>query len=99
MQISDIHVQNGTEWAKKAAGREASTHTKKEKASKVIHDKVSISADAGKSNSAEALVKARANVLPEIREEKITVAKERIESGYYNSPEFSKELAERLVEG
>jgi len=99
MQISDIHVQNGTEWAKKATVGEASANAKKEKASKAVHDKVSISVDAGKSNSAEALVKARANALPEIREEKITVAKERIESGYYNSPEFSKELAERLVEG
>jgi anti-sigma28 factor (negative regulator of flagellin synthesis) len=99
MQISDIYVQNGTEWAKKAAGGEASTHAKKESASKAVRDKVSISLDAGKSNSAEALVKARANALPEIREEKIAVAKERIESGYYNSPEFSKELAECLAEG
>jgi len=98
MRISDVYVQNGTEWAKKAAGREASIHEKKEKAS-AVHDKVSISSNVGKSDSAEALVKARANALPEIREEKITVAQERIESGYYNSQEFSEELAERLVEG
>jgi len=99
MQISDIYVQNGTEWAKKAAGGEASTLMKKEKVSKSVQDKVSISLDAGKGNSAEALVKARANALPEIREEKIAVAKERIESGHYNTPEFSNELAERLVNG
>jgi len=100
MQISNIHVQSGTaEWAKKAVGGETSTRTKDEKASKTVRDKVSISEDAGKGNSAEALVRARANALPETREEKIAVAKERIESGYYNSPEFSKELAEHLVEG
>jgi anti-sigma28 factor (negative regulator of flagellin synthesis) len=99
MQISDIYVQSGAEWAKKAPVGESSAHAKKENASKATHDKVSISIDAGKSNSAEALVRARANALPEIREEKITVAKERIESGYYNSPEFSKELANCLAEG
>jgi len=102
MQISNIYVQNGTDWAKKVAGKEASTQEKKEKekASKAaVHDKVSISEDAGKSNSAEALVKAMANALPETREEKIAVAKERIESGHYNTPEFSNELAERLVDG
>jgi anti-sigma28 factor (negative regulator of flagellin synthesis) len=99
MQISDIYVQNGTEWAKKALASESSAHAKKENAPKAVHDKVSISIDVGKNNSAEALVKARANALPEIREEKITVVKERIESGYYNSPEFSKKLASCLVEG
>jgi len=101
MQISNIYVQNGTDWAKKVAGREASIQEKKEKekSSKAVQDKVSISSDAGKSSSAEALVKARANALPEIREEKINVAKERIESGHYNTPEFSNELAERLVDG
>lgn len=101
MQISNIYVQNGTEWVKKAAGGDASTHEKKEKerASKAVQDKVSISSDAGKSNSAEALVKARANALPEIREEKIAVAEERIESGYYNKPEFGKEFVEHVVEG
>jgi len=104
MQVSNIYVQNGAaEWAKKAAGGDASTRTKDEKASKTtrdkVSDKVSISESAGKSNSAEALVKARANALPETREEKIAVAKERIQSGHYNSSEFSKELAECLVEG
>jgi anti-sigma28 factor (negative regulator of flagellin synthesis) len=106
MQISNINVQSGAaEWAKRATGGDASTRTKEkdEKASKTARDKVSdrvsISADAGKSNSAEALVRARANALPEIREEKIAAAKERLESGHYNSSEFSKELAECLVEG
>jgi len=106
MQISNINVQSGAaEWAKRATGGDASTRAKEkdEKASKTARDKVSdrvsISADAGKSNSAEALVRARANALPEIREERIAAVKERLESGHYNSSEFSKELAECLAEG
>jgi len=102
MQISNIYVQSGAaEWAKKASGGDTSTHEKKEKdkTSKALQDKVSISSDAGKSSSAEALVTARANALPEIREEKIALAEERIESGYYNKPEFGKEFAEHVVNG
>jgi hypothetical protein len=98
MQVSsDILVQSGSaEWAKKAhnapkAGKAATEKT--------ADAQVSISADAGKSNSAEALVKARANALPEVREEKIAVAKERLESDYYNTEEFNKELANHLAEG
>jgi len=101
MQISNVYVQSGAaEWAKKATGGDASTHEKKdkEKASKAVQDKVSISSDAGKSSSAEALVKARANALPEVREEKVAVAQERIENGYYNKPEFGKEFADHVVE-
>jgi len=100
MQISNTYVQNGAaEWAKKLSVGDS--HAKKENAPKTgtASDKVSISANAEKSSSSEALVKARANALPEIREEKIGVARERIENGYYNTAEFSKELAENLLEG
>jgi len=100
MQIYGTHVQSGVaEWVKKTSAEDASIKEKKETAAKTASDKVSISAEAGKNSSAEALVKARANALPEIREERIAVARERIESGYYNTPEFSKELANHLVEG
>jgi len=100
MHISNTGVQsNAAEWLKKAAA-EKSVHAKKEdakKTGKTSADHVSISANAG--NSSEALVKARANALPEIREERIAPVKERLENGYYNTPEFNKELAERLIEG
>jgi anti-sigma28 factor (negative regulator of flagellin synthesis) len=100
MQISNTGVQsNAAEWARKAAAEE-SVHAKKEepkKTGKTAADYVSISANAG--NSSEALVKARANALPEVREERIAPVKERLENGYYNTPEFNKELAERLIEG
>ncbi|MDR1812704.1 MAG: flagellar biosynthesis anti-sigma factor FlgM [Candidatus Fibromonas sp.] len=100
MQISNAYVQSGaSEWAKKVSAGDS--HAKKEATpkTKAASDKVSISADAEKNSSSEALVMARANALPETREEKINVARERIESGYYNTPEFSRELAENLVEG
>jgi len=101
MKISNAGVQsNAAEWVRKATAEE-SVRAKKEKApkkSKTATDyDVSISANAG--NSSEALVKARANALPEIREERIAPAKERLENGYYNTQEFNKELAERLIEG
>jgi len=101
MQISNIGIQsNATEWLKKAASEE-SIREKKEKTQKkgkaVADYDISISANAG--NSSEALVKARANALPEIREERIAPVKERLQNGYYNTPEFNKELAERLIEG
>jgi anti-sigma28 factor (negative regulator of flagellin synthesis) len=101
MQISSNYVQGGAaEWAKKASAEDSVAKAKKEASqSKSSSAQVSISTDAGKGNSAEALVIARANALPEIREEKIAVAKERIESGYYNTEKFSKELASSLVEG
>jgi len=100
MQISNTGVlSNAAEWARKARADEV-VRAKKEdapKTGKSTATNISISANAG--NSSEALVKARADALPEIREERIEVAKERIESGYYNTPEFNKDLAERLIEG
>jgi anti-sigma28 factor (negative regulator of flagellin synthesis) len=100
MHISNTGVQsNAAEWAKKATA-EKSVHAKKEdakKTNKTSADHVSISANAG--NSSEALVKARADALPDVREERIAPVKERLENGYYNTPEFNKELAERLIEG
>jgi len=100
MQISSNGVlSNAAEWAKKARSDEI-VRSKKEEAPKTGRStsaNVSISANAG--NSSEALVKARADALPEVREERVEVAKERIENGYYNTPEFNKELAERLIEG
>jgi anti-sigma28 factor (negative regulator of flagellin synthesis) len=103
VQITDVNVQaNSAEWAKKALSKGSSKQAeKKAKIGKTatVYDKVSISADASKSNSAVALVRARANALPEIREEKIAIAKERIENGYYNTQEFSEELANHMAEG
>jgi len=99
MQISNVHAPSiAAEYAKKKeTGKQAAVPgTGKQRA---VAANVSISADAGKSSSAEALVLARANALPEVREEKVSLAKDRIASGYYNTEEFNKELADRLVDG
>jgi len=98
MQISNVHAQSiAAEYGKKkeTAKLEKVPGTGKHAAAA----NVSISADAGKSSSAEALVMARANALPEVREEKVAVARERMESGYYNTEKFNEELADRLVDG
>ena len=104
MQISEIYVQsNAAELAKKARS-DSAAQNKKELPKKAASEgssaaaNVSIS-DSSKGGSAEAVVKARANALPEVREEKVGLAKERLQSGYYNTPEFSRELSDRLVDG
>jgi len=106
MQISDVYVQNSaTDAAKRASFGDSAANIKKEtkkiNANSINAEnasaKVSISATPAKSGSAEALVEARARALPEIREDKISLAKERIQSGYYNTPEFSGELSNRLL--
>ncbi|MDR3000687.1 MAG: flagellar biosynthesis anti-sigma factor FlgM [Fibromonadaceae bacterium] len=99
MQISDINIQSGAaEWAKRASAGDVQAKKEGGKAEmgKTSAVQVSISANAGKS-PAEALVMSRANALPEVREEKISLAKERISSGFYNTPEFSGQLADRLI--
>ncbi|MCL2283027.1 MAG: flagellar biosynthesis anti-sigma factor FlgM [Fibromonadales bacterium] len=97
MQISNVHAQSvAVEYGKKKETAKQATVPDTGKHGAV---NVSISADASKSSSAEALVTARANALPEIREDKVAVAKERMESGYYNTAEFSGKLAARLVDG
>jgi len=106
MQISDVYVQNNVaDTAKRASFGDSAANIKKEtkkiNANSINTDnasaKVSISATPDKSGSAEALVEARAKALPEIREDKISLAKERMQSGYYNTPEFSGELSNRLL--
>ena len=101
MHISNTGVQsNAAEWLRKAAAEESIREKKKkapQKGKAEADYDVSISSSA--KNSSEALVKARANALPEIREERIAPVKERLQNGYYNTPEINKELAERLIEG
>lgn len=96
MQITSSYMQsNAADWVKKTPV--ADTHVKKEEAKDSGAVKVDISAKSG--SSAEALVKTRADALPEVRENKVAVVKERIESGFYNTEEFSGALAGKLVEG
>ncbi|MDR2580344.1 MAG: hypothetical protein LBC85_05055 [Fibromonadaceae bacterium] len=100
MQISNIYAQNSAEQVKRTGDSaiQIKKETQKNKAA-TENASANVSISGSGQSSIEALVQTRANALPEIREEKISLARERAESGYYNTPEFSKELSSRLVDG
>jgi flagellar biosynthesis anti-sigma factor FlgM len=73
------------------------TPEKTEKATKA--DSVSLSKkakDLASSSDAQA-VSQRLEALPDVRPEKVQEAKEKIASGYFNSPDFEDKLADRLL--
>ena len=49
------------------------------------------------SSSASESVSAHVKALPDVRAEKVQEAKEKIASGYFNSPDFEDKLADRLM--
>ncbi|HSQ42455.1 MAG TPA: flagellar biosynthesis anti-sigma factor FlgM, partial [Fibrobacteraceae bacterium] len=59
-------------------------------------DTVSISKEA-KAASEAARVTANAEAMPDVREDRVAEVKSKVESGYYNTPEFQDQLAERLL--
>jgi hypothetical protein len=101
MDVTSVTYQSGTaEWLKKAAA--AQEPAKKPEGKKPEgKDSVSLSGNAKSSkaqgNATAAGLKARAEALPELREEKIHTAHDRIESGYYNRSEFGEELATLIL--
>jgi len=73
--------------------------SKSEAPSRTRKDSANISGEGkamSKSASAEQ-VEARANALPETRQEKIAEVREKIANGYYDSAEFQDKLADKLV--
>ena len=73
------------------------TPEKTEKAGK--SDSVSLSKkakDLASSSDTEAVAR-RLEALPDVRPEKVQEAKEKIASGYFNSPDFEDKLADRLL--
>ena len=64
----------------------------------VRSDSVSLSKKAKElsSSSTESIAR-HVDALPDVRAEKVQEAKEKIASGYFNSPEFEEELASRLM--
>lgn len=64
----------------------------------VKSDSVSLSKKAKElsSSSTESIAR-HVEALPDVRAEKVQEAKEKIASGYFNSPEFEEELASRLM--
>jgi hypothetical protein len=101
MDVTSVIYQSGNaEWLKKAAA--AQEQAKKPEGKKPEgKDSVSLSGNAkdakAQGSATAAALKSRAEALPELREEKISTAQGRIESGYYNRPEFSAELASRIL--
>jgi flagellar biosynthesis anti-sigma factor FlgM len=69
---------------------------KSEKTSKA--DSVSLSKKAKElsSSSTESIAR-HVDALPDIRADKVQDVKEKIASGYFNTPEFDEELANRLM--
>lgn len=49
------------------------------------------------SSAAASSVSAHVKALPDVRADKVQEAKEKIASGYFNSPEFEDKLADRLM--
>jgi anti-sigma28 factor (negative regulator of flagellin synthesis) len=98
MDVTSVVYQGGgAEWLKKASA--AHEQARKPEGKKAEgKDSVSLSGNSKAQGSATiAGIKAHAEALPEVREEKIATAQERIESGFYNRPEFSAELASRMM--
>jgi len=62
-------------------------------------DSVSLSSKAKdlSSSSDVSAVRSHIEALPDIRQEKIQAAREKIASGYFNSPEFADKLADKLL--
>jgi flagellar biosynthesis anti-sigma factor FlgM len=73
-----------------------------EKAEKPVKsDSVSLSKKAKELSSSKATdteaIARHVDALPDVRAEKVQAAKEKIASGYYNSPAFDDKLADRLM--
>lgn len=100
MRITDAIVQTGAiDQLRKAAGNSKDA-SRVEGSDKTRKDSVKISGkaqDLSAEGAEKAAVSARADALPETRSDKIAEVKEKIDSGYYNSPEFMDKLADRLI--
>lgn len=96
MRITDTFFQSGAiREVQKAGG--VKTERKTEASNKAsASDSVSIS-KAGRSASEVEKVKPLVKALPAVREERVAEVKARVQSGFYNTPEFQEQLAERLA--
>lgn len=65
-----------------------------------ISDRTELSSNAQRLSGTKAdidIVAAQLSHQPEIRQEKIAEAKQRIQEGYYNTPEFMDKLADKMA--
>lgn len=94
MKIERIQQVYGAD-LQKASGTKPNEKT--EKTAKSDSVQVSKKAKELASSSASSSVSAHVKALPDVRAEKVQEAKEKIASGYFNSPEFEDKLADRLM--
>jgi flagellar biosynthesis anti-sigma factor FlgM len=95
MKIDRISQIFGMDLQKVANGGKSPDKTEKP----VKGDSVSLSKKAkelSSSASTESIAK-HVNALPDVRAEKVQEAKEKIASGYFNSPAFEEKLADKLM--
>ena len=97
MRITDAFIQTGAVRDLQKAGG-VKPEKKSEEVAKPSRssDSVTIST-AARSASESDKVKTRVQALPEVRENRVTEVKARVQSGFYNTPEFQDQLAERLM--
>ncbi|MDB5105775.1 MAG: hypothetical protein JWP91_3464 [Fibrobacteres bacterium] len=94
MKIDRISQIFGADLQKVAGGGKSLDKTEKP----VRSDSVSLSKKAKElSSSSNEAVAQHINALPDVRAEKVQEAKEKIASGYFNSPDFEDKLADRLL--
>ena len=94
MKIERIQQVYGADLQKVAGGK---PQEKTEKTAKSDSVQVSKKAKELASSSASESVSAHVKALPDVRAEKVQEAKEKIASGYFNSPDFEDKLADRLM--
>jgi flagellar biosynthesis anti-sigma factor FlgM len=94
MKIDRISQIFGMDLQKVANGGKSPEKTDKPAKS----DSVSLSKKAKElsSSSTESIAR-HVDALPDVRAEKVQQAKEKIASGYFNSPDFEDKLADRLM--
>ena len=94
MKIDRISQIFGADLQKVANGGKSPDKSEKP----VKGDSVSLSKKAKElSSSSTDAVARHVNALPDVRADKVQDAKEKIASGYFNSPDFEEKLADRLM--
>ncbi|MEO7426777.1 MAG: flagellar biosynthesis anti-sigma factor FlgM [Fibrobacteria bacterium] len=94
MKIDRISQIFGMDLQKVANGGKSPDKTEKPAKS----DSVTLSKKAKElSSSSTEVVAGHIRALPDVRADKVQEAKEKIASGYFNSPDFEEKLADRLM--
>jgi flagellar biosynthesis anti-sigma factor FlgM len=94
MKIDRISQIFGMDLQKVANGGKSPDKSEKP----VKSDSVSLSKKAKElSSSSTEAVASHVRALPDVRADKVQEAKEKIASGYFNSPDFEDKLADRLM--